>query len=71
MKIPLVIKPIGGKSNFLLILDPWPGPSATFSLRPHVSLQVLLKVSPESNEDNVLMNVLFEFYPKAKKDIID
>lgn len=36
-----------------------------------VSLQVLLKVSPESNEDNVLMNVLFEFYPKAKKDIID
>lgn len=36
-----------------------------------MSLQVLLKVSPESNEDNVLMNVLFEFYPKAKKDIID
>lgn len=42
-----------------------------FSLGLHVFFQVLLKVSPESNEDNVLMNVLFEFYPKAKKDIID
>lgn len=37
----------------------------------HMSLKVLLKVSPESNEDNLLMDVLFDFYPKAKKDIID
>lgn len=47
-------------------------PLATISPGGSMGLwKVLFKVSPESNEDNLLMDVLFDFYPKAKEDIID